>query len=134
MTPRVRRASPPVACAHQADVRDCGECVAAAHVRAVDTARALRHAAPFESTVDANEALNDAHAARFGHSVLRENGIAFMLAPVEGDPRPVRVDGRSMPHQRPCRACGLLGLCGYPCRFSKCPGRRVRCQVPEVRR
>lgn len=121
MTPRVRRASPPVACAHHADVRDCGTCVAAAHERIVNAAEVRAWAAPTTDEGPLLLAFGDACAAREGHRVMRENGIAAWCSPM-------------------CSACGTYGASSEPyvrrvgpCRNPRCPGRRVRCEVPKVR-
>jgi hypothetical protein len=121
MTARVRRASPPVACAHHGDVRDCGTCVAAKHDSTVNAAEVRAWAAPPTEEDPALFAFDDAKAAREGHRVLRENGIgAYQLTAAL-----VASGGY-------CVACRGAG---WPfCRNLRCPGRRVRCELPEVRR
>ena len=126
MTARVRRSTP---CPHHPDVRDCGDCVAAAHRRAIAAAEVRVHAAPDQcAEVFASMAMGDAEAALDGFNVLRENGIPLAVT-------------TAWPHL--CPSCGVRS--GYvPGRFavlgagicpnSRCPGRRVRCQLPEVRR
>lgn len=121
MTARVRRSTP---CPHHPDVRDCGDCVAAAHRRAIAAAEVRVHAAPDQfAEVIASMSLGDAEAALAGFNVLRENGIPFIP--------------RCTPIQwgMPCPRCGTpIRHYRGACERMSCPGRRVRCQLPEVRR
>lgn len=116
MTARVRRSTP---CPHHPDVRDCGDCVAAAHRRAIAAAEVRVHAAPDRDAGKlAVKALDDANDALDGFNVLRENGIPLMP-----------------PHRaQACPSCGAPAYRFRPCSFARCPGRRVRYQLPEVRR
>ncbi len=117
MSGHTRRAAP-VACHHCPDMRDCGECRARAHVRAVATAEVRELVAPDESKKIAKAARLDAESAREGHRLLRENGIAMCTS---GGYCP-RCNAHSLPPK--------VGVCPSP----RCPGRRVRCELPEVRR
>lgn len=121
MTARVRRASPPVACAHRGDVRDCGTCVAARHDSTVNAAEVRAWAAPPSEEDRSLFAFDDAKAAREGHRILRENGIALWQPASLG-----------YLHRR-CRGCRTMQPADAPCAFAACPGRRVRCELPEVR-
>lgn len=120
MSGHTRRAAP-VACHHCPDMRDCGECRARAHVRAVATAEVRELVAPDESKKIAKAARLDAEAARDGHRLLHANGIRVFVV------------GLAF-WRAPCLACGQIGEVGALCRNPRCPGRRVRCELPEVRR
>lgn len=127
MTARIRRASPPVACGHCTDRRDCGTCSTAAHERAFEHAKACAKAAmygvPFDGSEEAQRRSVDAEDAQRGHRILRENGIALDLV------RAPRLGTIA------CIACGLKASSplDVSCRNLRCPGRRVRCELPEVR-
>lgn len=115
----------PRPCDHEADRRDCGTCVAAAHDRACKHLVAVGMAAPatVEAQRAADTALDDALAAKYGHAIVRANGIA---ATVEA-----HWPGQSVPLCDRCRVC--CSVAGTACRNPSCPGRRVRCEMPEVR-
>lgn len=116
----VRRSTP---CPHHPDVRDCGDCVAAAHRRAIAAAEVRVHAAPDQcAEVIASMAMGDAEAALDGFRILRENGVPLW--------QPANL---GCSHRR-CRACRTMQPADAPCAFASCPGRRVRYQLPEVRR
>ncbi len=121
MTPRVRRSTP---CPHHPDVRDCGDCVAAAHRRAIAAAEVRLHAAPDRDAGKlAAMALVEAQDAQEGHRILRENGIAFI---------PIR---DPIIWSMPCPRCGTpIKHRRGTCERMACPGRRVRCELPGVRR
>ena len=123
MTAPVRRASPPVACAHHGDVRDCGTCVAARHDSIVNAAEVRAWAAPPTEEDRTLFDFDDAKAAREGHRLLRENGIAHIPTC-----SPLRWG-------MPCPRCGTpIRHYRGVCERMSCPGRRVRCELPEVRR
>lgn len=122
MTARTRRASPGVSCPHERDRRDCGTCVAAAHDRAVMTAEVRLHAAPPEAFDAADAAHTEALDAQRGHRILRESGIALAV---------------KTPWPHLCPACSVRSAnengVVMRCRNLRCSGRRVRCELPEVR-
>lgn len=112
------RAPTRVSCEHEADVRDCGPCVAAAHEQAVEAARTARF--PESETMPVIAALDGARSARAGHAILREHGIALWTDDdIQGWFR--------------CSACHLGMRARGRCTNPTCHGRRVRCQLPEVR-
>lgn len=116
MTARTRPASPPVACAHRDDARDCGECLWTEHCDLVDAAMAtLRELPPW----DAKGAGAEAIFARTGYALLVDYGIA-----------PTRTVRISMVLR--CQFCGVVvHEEDAPCPYRGCIGRRIRCEFPR---
>lgn len=111
------------ACPHKANVRDCGECGAEAHKRAVSRATALSMGAASGDAQAITEAVLDrAIAAQMGHRILRENGI------------PPLVDWDSRPSLISCQVCGAPNRPGDVCRNPRCTARPIRFELPEGRR
>lgn len=81
------------------------------------------YAAPtFEALKVADAAHTEALDVQRGHRILRENGIAFI---------PIR---DPIVWSMPCPRCGTpIKHHRGTCERMACPGRRVRCELPEVR-
>lgn len=110
------------ACPHEKDVRDCHDCLAAAHEKAIERAEnGVGRIAMLFGPAVAMRTVLDAEAARRGFRLLRKSGIPAEL-PAE--------DWRDV-----CRVCGVKGASEHVvCRNPECQGRRVRFQPPEVPR